>query len=131
MKKFSNLTFGGYLAGTTSVIFVKFSSISVLCRFCLEHMRTIQLTDGFQHHQLASSMGNGRLEASHTTASRTKSCMVLTSLMATANNHQGDEPRTIALERQVQTLIAAEECLTKHNHDLEEQLRQKNAALNT
>ena len=39
--------------------------------------------------------------------------------MAT-NNHQGDEPRIIALERQVQTLVAAIECLTKQNHNLEE-----------
>ena len=51
--------------------------------------------------------------------------------MATTNNVQRDEPRTIALERQVQTLAAAMECLTKQNHDLEEQLRQKNAGLNT
>ena len=43
------------------------------------------------------------------------------------NNIQGDEPRTTALERQVQTLATAVEHLTKQNHDLEEQLRQKNA----
>ena len=55
-----------------------------------------------------------------------KSCMVLTRLMATTNNVQGDEsPRSIALERQVQTLAAAVERLTKQNHDLEEQLRQR------
>ncbi|KAL0012770.1 hypothetical protein SO802_007878 [Lithocarpus litseifolius] len=51
--------------------------------------------------------------------------------MATTNNNQGDEPRTTALERQVQTLAAAVERLTKQNHDLEKQLRQKNAGLNT
>ena len=52
--------------------------------------------------------------------------MVLTRSMATTNDVQGDEPpRTTALERQVQTLAAAVERLTKHNHDLEEQLRQK------
>ena len=51
--------------------------------------------------------------------------------MATTNNTQGDEPRTTILEKQVQTLAAAVERLTKKNHDLEEQLRQKNAALNT
>ena len=46
--------------------------------------------------------------------------------MATTNNGQGDEPpRSIALERQVQTLMAAVERLTKQNHDLEEQLRQR------
>ena len=48
--------------------------------------------------------------------------------MATTNNIQGDEPpRSTALERQVQTLMAAVECLTKQNHDLEEQLRQRDA----
>ena len=57
--------------------------------------------------------------------------MVLTRLMATTNNNQRDEPRTTTLERQVQTLAAAVERLTKQNHDLEEQLRQKNAGLNT
>ena len=46
--------------------------------------------------------------------------------MATTNNVQGDEPQPTALKRQVQTLIAAVERLTKQNHDLEEQLRQKN-----
>ena len=51
--------------------------------------------------------------------------------MATTNDVQRDEPSTIALERQVQTLAAAVERLTKQNHNLEEQLRQKNAALNT
>ena len=57
--------------------------------------------------------------------------MVLTRSMATTNNAQGDEPRIAALERQVQTLIIAVEHLTKQNHDLEEQLRQKNTTLNT
>ena len=43
--------------------------------------------------------------------------------MATTNNFQGDElPQSTALERQVQTLMAAVERLTKKNHDLEEQL---------
>ena len=52
--------------------------------------------------------------------------MVLTHSTATTNNVQGDEsPRSIALERQVQTLAAAVERLTKQNHDLEEQLRQR------
>jgi len=57
--------------------------------------------------------------------------MILTRLMATPNNSQGDEPRTTSLKRQVQTLTAAVECLTKQDHDLEEQLHQKNARLNT
>ena len=57
--------------------------------------------------------------------------MVLTRSMATTNNVQGDETRATALERQVQTLAAAVECLTRQNHDLEEQLRQKNAGHST
>ena len=57
--------------------------------------------------------------------------MVLTRSMATTNDVQGDElPRPIALERQVQTLAAAAEHLTKQNHDLEEQLQQKNPGYN-
>ena len=55
--------------------------------------------------------------------------MVLTRLMATNNNH-GDETRIIALKRQVQTLAMTVECLTKQNHDLEEQLRQRDAGPN-
>ena len=57
--------------------------------------------------------------------------MVLTRSMTTTNNVQGDEPRPSALERQVQTLTATVECLTKQNQDLEEQLRQMNAAMGT
>ena len=51
--------------------------------------------------------------------------------MATTNNAQGDEPQPIALERQVQTLKATVERFTKQNHDLEEQLCQRNARHNT
>ena len=43
--------------------------------------------------------------------------------MATTNNIQEDEPRLIALEKQVQILTAAVERLTKQNQVLEEQLR--------
>ena len=58
-------------------------------------------------------------------------CMVLTHSMATTSNAQGDEPpRSTALERQVQTLMTAVERLTKQNHDLEEQLRQRDAEPN-
>ena len=54
--------------------------------------------------------------------------MVLTRSMATTNNIQEDEPlRSTALERQVQTLAATVERLTKQNHDLEEQLRERDA----
>ena len=57
--------------------------------------------------------------------------MVLTRSMATTNNVQEDEPpRSTALERQVQTLATAVERLTKQNHDLEEQLRQRDAGHN-
>ena len=48
--------------------------------------------------------------------------------MATTNDVQEEEPPTTALERQVKTLAAAVECLTKQNRELEEQLCQKNAA---
>ena len=51
--------------------------------------------------------------------------------MATTNNIQGDEsPRSTALEREIQTLMAAMERLTKQNHDLEEQLRQRDTGHN-
>ena len=50
--------------------------------------------------------------------------------MATINDIQEKEPPMTAFERQVQTLVAAVERLTKQNHDLEEQLRQKNVAPN-
>ena len=57
--------------------------------------------------------------------------MVLIRSLATTTTNQGDELRTTTLEIQVQTLAAAVELLTKQNHDLKEQLRQKNATLNT
>ena len=57
--------------------------------------------------------------------------MILTRSMATTNNVQGDELRATTLERQVQTLMAAMERLTKQNHDLEEQLCQGNMGHNT
>ena len=52
-----------------------------------------------------------------------KSRMVLTCSMATTNNIQEEEPPTTALEKQVKTLAAAVERLTRQNRDLEEQLR--------
>ena len=54
--------------------------------------------------------------------------MVLTRSMSTINDSQEEELPTTALEKQVKTLAAAVERLTKQNHDLEEQLRQKDAA---
>ena len=57
--------------------------------------------------------------------------MVLTRSMATTNDVQSDEPpKPTALERQVQTVAVAVERLTKQNHNLEEQLRQKNPGHN-
>ena len=66
----------------------------------------------------------------HITTFQTKSCMVLTRSIA-INNHDGEEPHITALERQVQTLIVVVERLTKQNHDLEEQLRQRDARPNS
>ena len=54
--------------------------------------------------------------------------MMLTRSMATTNDIQEEEPPTTSIEKQVKTLAAAVERLTKQNRDLEEQLRQKNAA---
>ena len=49
--------------------------------------------------------------------------------MATNNNEE--EPHTTTLERQVQTLATTVERLTKQNHDLEEQLRQRDVGHNS
>ena len=56
--------------------------------------------------------------------------MVLTHSMATNNVQEDEPPRSTALETQVQTLAAAVKHLTKQNHDLEEQLRQRDAGHN-
>ena len=55
---------------------------------------------------------------------------MLTRSMATTNDIQEEEPSMTALEKQVKTLTAVVECLTKQNRDLEDQLNQKNAAPN-
>ena len=49
--------------------------------------------------------------------------MVLTRSLATTNDIQEEEPPTTALEKQVKTLTAAVERLTRQNRNLEEQLR--------
>ena len=49
--------------------------------------------------------------------------MLLTGSMVTTNDIQEEEPPMTALEKQVKTLAAVVECLTKQNRDLEEQLR--------
>ena len=56
--------------------------------------------------------------------------MVLTRSMAT-NNYIREEPRITTLERLVQTLAVAVERLTKQNHDLEEQLCQRDVGPNS
>ena len=47
--KFSNLTFGRYLVGTTPILSTR-SSLFMFRRCCLEHLRTVQFTDDFWHH---------------------------------------------------------------------------------
>ena len=54
--KFINLTFERYLANTIPVLFAR-SSLFLFRRFCLEHERTMWLTNDFWHHQLASFVG--------------------------------------------------------------------------
>ena len=89
------------------------------------------LIGDFSASSICTVCGKGLRLVSHTNASRTKSCMVLTRLMAKTNNVQGDEPRATALDRHVQTLTAAVERLTQQNHDMEEQLHQRNARHHT
>ena len=50
--------------------------------------------------------------------------MVLTQSMATTKQDTRNPPS--ALERQVQTLTVAVEWLTQQNHELEQQLKQRN-----
>ena len=57
--------------------------------------------------------------------------MVLTRSTVTINNVQEEAPWPTALEWQIQTLMATVERLTKQNHDLEEQLCQRNTGHNT
>ena len=78
----------------------------------------------------ASSVGAVCGKRSTLSLPRQKSYMVLTRSMATTNDVQEEEAPMTALERQVRTLAAAVERLTKQNHDLEEQLKQKNATPN-
>ena len=79
----------------------------------------------------ASSVGAvSRNRRSTLSLPRQKSYMVLTRSMATTNDVQEEEAPTTALERQVRTLATAVERLIKQNHDLEEQLNQKSAAVN-
>ena len=44
--KFSNLTFGEYLIGTTPVLSAR-SPLFLFRKFCLKHVKTVLLTDDF------------------------------------------------------------------------------------
>ena len=121
----SNLTFGGYLASTTSVLSVTsflFSLVGIVTSVQGLCSSLVIFT--------ASSIGAvcGKRVASqlqlvgHTNATRIKGNMVLTRSMATTNNIQEDEPQPTALERQVLTLTATVERLTRQNQILKEQL---------
>ena len=79
---------------------------------------------------LASLVGAVCGKRSTLSLPRQKSYMVLTCSMATTNDVQEEEAPMTALKRQVRTLATAVERLTKQNHDLKEQLNQKNAAVN-
>ena len=59
--KFSNLTFGGYLAGTTPVLSAR-SLLFLFRRFCLEHVRTVWLIENFWHHHLCYFLWNLYME---------------------------------------------------------------------
>ena len=103
----------------------------LLCRYCFERAKAVWLTGDFSASLVGAVYGKRLRLVSHTNATRTKSCMVLTRSMVTTNNVQGDESWPTTLKRQVQTLTTVVECLTKQNQDLKEQLRQKNAAIGT
>ena len=115
--KFSNLTYGRYLASITPVLSVR-SSLFVLHRYCFERVRIVWLIGDFSASSIDTVCGKLRL-VSHTITSQTKSYMVLTRSMATTNNVQGHKPRTTVFKRQVQTLSSTIKCLTKQNHALE------------
>ena len=99
----------------------------MLCRRCCKRARTVWLIGDFSASSICAICGKGLRLVSHINASRTKSCMVLTRSMANTNNVQGDKPCGTTLDRHVQTLATAVERLTQQNHDLEEQLHQRNA----
>ena len=115
------------MAGTTPVLSTRsslflFRRLSRACEDRVAHWQFLALSVGAIYGK--ENSGN------HITTSQTKSFMVLTRLMAT-NNHTGEEPCIIALERQVQTLVVAVERITKKKHNLEEQLRQRDAGPNS
>ena len=79
----------------------------MLCRRCCKRARTVWLIGDFSASSICAICGKGLRLVSHTNASRTKSCMVLTRSMANTNNVQGDKPCGTTLDRHVQTLAAA------------------------
>ena len=96
--KFFNLTFGRSLVGTTPIL-----SIGFFFFFFVVQILSMAREDRAAYWRFsASSVGTvcGKEHSrSHTTTSWTKSCMVLTRLMANNNNNNRDEPRTTTLER--------------------------------
>ena len=118
------------MAGSIPVPSVRCSCFLLVCRWLLS-TRIVHLTGVICGIISWRRLWEGSWQFKPLSHPGHKSCMVLTRSMATTNNVQEDEqPRSTALERQVQTLAAAVECLTKQNHDLEEQLRQKDAGHN-
>ena len=114
------------MAGTTPVLSKGFLSIVLVVQVRFESRVRCDLLVIFS----ASSVGVVCGKGSTLSLPRQKSYMVLTCSMATTNDVQEEEAPMTALKRQVRTLATAVERLTKQNHDLEEQLNQKNAAVN-
>ena len=53
LQKFSNLTFGGDLVGTTPVLSARFP-FYLLHRFCFEYVKIVRLTDDLRHYHTGS-----------------------------------------------------------------------------
>ena len=114
------------MAGTTPVLSKGSLSIVLVVQVRFESRVRCDLLVIFS----ASSVGAVCGKRSTLSHPRQKSYMVHTRSMATTNDVQEEEAPTTALERQVRTFATAVERLTKQNHDLEEQLNQKNAVVN-
>ena len=115
------------MAGTTLVLFVR--SFLFVAQLTLSSVRIVYLIGDI--YDIISWCRLWETHLARLSLPGHKSCMVLTHSMATTTNVQGDELlQSTALERQVQTLMATVERLTQQNHDLEEQLRQRDARHN-
>ena len=106
------------MASTTPVLSKGFLSIVLVVQVHFESRVRCDLLVIFS----ASSVGAVCGKRSTLSLPRQKGYMVLTRLMVTTNDVQGEEAPMTALERQVRTLATAVERFTKQNHDLEEQL---------